>query len=291
MPRRPARPDPSFRRTSSSLRAYEVGPLRRARLTSVLRTGRPVLTLLVAPPGFGKTSLLADWADVDSRAFAWVTIEPQDNDQRVLWTYIGGALAAVVGAEPAAERLRGLAQDADPAAVAAHELESVDERIVLVLDDYFLLQSDDCHDTVIRFAELAPDHVQVVISTRADPPLPIARLRATGDLLEVRSADLAFTPDETEQVLNGILDLGLDPDAVAILHQRTEGWPAGIYLAYLSMRDSPERGTSSPPSGRRTATSSTTSGSRSSSRSSRRCSGSCSRPRSSTRSAARSPTS
>ena len=80
-----------------------------------------------------------------------------------------------------------------------------------------------------------------MISTRSTPPLPIARLRATGDLLELRSSDLGFTPDETEQFLNDSLGLGLDPDAVAILHQRTEGWPAGLYLAYLSMRQAEDR--------------------------------------------------
>ncbi|HEY7131367.1 MAG TPA: LuxR C-terminal-related transcriptional regulator [Candidatus Limnocylindrales bacterium] len=215
--------------------------LRRARLTSLLRAARPILTLIVAPPGFGKTSLLADWAAADPRTFAWVTIEPQDNDQRVLWTYLGAALAGAIGGSGSVDRFVRFAQDADPAAVVAHELESVDAEIVLVLDDYFLLESDDAHDTVIRFAELAPPNVQVVIATRATPPLPIARLRATGDLVELRAQDLAFTMDETDDFLNGSLELELEPDAVGVLHQRTEGWPAGLYLAYLSMRDSPER--------------------------------------------------
>jgi LuxR family transcriptional regulator, maltose regulon positive regulatory protein len=217
------------------------GSLRRGRLTSLLQAARPLLTLIVAPPGFGKTSLLADWAAADPRTFAWVTIEPQDNDQRVLWTYLGAALGGAIGSAAAVDRFVRFAQEADPAAVVANELESVDRDIVLVLDDYFLLESDDGHDTVIRFAELAPPNVQVVLATRAAPPLPIARLRATGDLVELRAGDLAFTPEETDDFLNGSLGLDLDPDAIAILHQRTEGWPAGLYLAYLSMRDSPER--------------------------------------------------
>ncbi len=239
--RAPGHPGPILQANKLQPPRLRDGTLRRARLTSLLRVARPLLTLFVAPPGFGKTSLLADWADVDPRTFTWVTIEPQDNDQRVLWTYIGAALATAVDEPVAVERLMGLARDVDPAASAAQVLAPIGRDVVLVLDDYYLLESDDCHDTVIRFAELAPDNVQVVISTRVDPPLPIARLRATGDLLELRPSDLAFTPDETEQFLNDGLDLGLDPDAVAILHQRTEGWPAGLYLAYLSMRGHPGR--------------------------------------------------
>ncbi len=217
------------------------GTIRRGRLTGLLRAARPTLTLLVAPPGFGKTSLLADWSDVDPRSFAWVTIEPQDNDQAVLWTYLGAAIGMAAGGPDLVERLVGCARDADPAATVAHGLEDQTKEVVVVLDDYYLLESDDCHDTVIRFAELAPPTIQLVISTRSTPPLPIARLRATGDLLELRSSDLGFTPEETDQFLTDSLGLTLEPDAVAILHQRTEGWPAGLYLAYLSLRQAADQ--------------------------------------------------
>jgi LuxR family maltose regulon positive regulatory protein len=215
--------------------------VRRDRLTNLLVAARPSLTLLVAPPGFGKTSLLADWADRDPRQFAWVTIDAQDNDQTVLWTYIGAALAKVFDPGSSTPRFIAHAREADPAAAVALELGAEEIECVLVLDDYQLLESDDCHDTVMRFVELSPPNVQIVISTRTDPPLPIARLRAAGELLELRATDLQFVPEESAEFLNRRLGLHLDPDAVGILHERTEGWPAGLYLAYLSMRGSADR--------------------------------------------------
>jgi LuxR family transcriptional regulator, maltose regulon positive regulatory protein len=197
--------------------------------------------LIVAPPGFGKTSLLADWSDVDPRPFAWVTIDVQDNDQAVLWTYIGSALGRIIGGGQLSSKLAGLAREADPAAAVAMELDGYESECVLVLEDYHLLESDDCHDTVMRFVELSPPNVQVAISTRVDPPLPIARLRAAGELLELRATDLQFALDESEEFLNRGLSLGLDSSTIEILHERTEGWPAGLYLAYLSMRASSDR--------------------------------------------------
>ena len=232
---------PALQATKLHAPKLRPGTVRRARLANLLAASRPSLMLIVAPPGFGKTSLLADWADVDPRPFAWVTIDIQDNDQAVLWNYIGSALGKVVDGGRRTSRLVGLAREADPAAAVAMELDAGEAECVLVLDDYHLLESDDCHDTVMRFVELSPPNVQVAISTRADPPLPIARLRAAGELLELRATDLQFTLDESQEFLNGSLALRLDPGTVDILHERTEGWPAGLYLAYLSMRASADR--------------------------------------------------
>jgi LuxR family transcriptional regulator, maltose regulon positive regulatory protein len=236
-----ARVGPALQATKLHSARLRRDSVRRGRLTNILSAARPSLTLFVAPPGFGKTSLLADWSASDSRPFAWLTIDAQDNDQTVLWAYIGAALGKVVDGGRLTPRLVALAREADPAAAVATELEAGNVECVLVIDDYHILESDDCHDTVMRFIELSPPTVQIAISTRTDPPLPIARLRATGELLEFRATDLQFAAEESEEFLNRSLTLRLDPSAVGILHERTEGWPAGLYLAYLSMRASADR--------------------------------------------------
>ena len=217
------------------------GTVRRARLTRTLVAARPSLSLVVAPPGFGKTSLLADWADVDPRTFAWVAIDRQDNDPTVLWTYIGAALGLATGGEEAANRLGALAREPDPAAALFAELKTPAAGVVLVLDDYHVIDADECHESVMRLIELAPPGVQLAISSRTDPPLPIARLRATEQLTEFRAPDLQFTPEETATLVNTSLGLGLPSDSVTTLHERTDGWPAGLYLAYLSMRAAEDR--------------------------------------------------
>ena len=113
--------------------------------------------------------------------------------------------------------------------------------MVLVLDDYHVIDADECHETIMRLIELCPPAVQLAISSRTDPPLPIARLRATEQLMELRARDLQFTPDETATLVNTSLGLGLAADSVTTLHERTDGWPAGLYLAYLSMRAAEDR--------------------------------------------------
>jgi LuxR family transcriptional regulator, maltose regulon positive regulatory protein len=204
-------------------------------------TSRAALTLIVAPAGFGKTSLLADWADVDPRPFAWVAIDLQDNDPTMLWSYIATALGRVVDDGRRASSFDGLAREPDPAAAVAAEIDADDTPIVLVLDDYHIVENDECHDSVMRFVELSPPNLQIAIASRTDPPFPVARLRAIGELLELRPTDLQFAPDESEELLNDRLDLQLDQESVEILHDRTEGWPAGLYLAYLSMQATPDR--------------------------------------------------
>jgi LuxR family maltose regulon positive regulatory protein len=214
--------------------------IRRPRLTETLITARPTLALIVAPPGFGKTSLLSDWADRDPRRFAWVNVGAQDNDPAVLWTYIGAAISGIDPHRIPPDEVMAVARGGDPVEAALRAVDEADAELVLVLDDYHLIQNKDCHATIFRFLEGAPANLEVVMSSRAEPPLRIARDRVRGRLVEIGAADLRFTPDECDEFLNDSLKLGLDRSDVDRLHDRTEGWPAGIYLAYLSLRGAPD---------------------------------------------------
>jgi LuxR family transcriptional regulator, maltose regulon positive regulatory protein len=214
--------------------------IRRARLTDVLRAARPSPVLVVAPAGFGKTSLLADWAAIDGRPFAWLSLGQPDNDRMVLWAYIAAALTAVGGTTWTGDQVSSIARTPDPVEVVLANL-TPDQDLVLVLDDYHLIESEACHDSVLRFIDLAPANLQVAISSRTAIPLPLGRHRASGTLVELGSSDLRFTTEESAAFLNGSLGLGLDDRSVTTLTERTEGWPAGLYLAYLSLRRAKDR--------------------------------------------------
>ncbi len=214
--------------------------IHRTRLTDVLRAARPSSVLVVAPAGFGKTSILADWAEIDGRPFAWLSLGTADNDRMVLWAYIAAALTAAGGMSWTSDELSAIARVPDPVGVVIAHLRT-DQEMVLVLDDYHAIESEACHESVLRFIELAPANLQVAISSRTAVPLPLARRRANGALIEIGSGDLRFTTEESDAFLNGSLALGLDDGSVVTLTERTEGWPAGLYLAYLSIRRTKDR--------------------------------------------------
>jgi LuxR family transcriptional regulator, maltose regulon positive regulatory protein len=207
----------------------------------MLVEARPRLVLLVAPPGFGKSTLLAEWAERDQRPFAWLLADEQDDDPTVLWTYMAAAVANALDEEMANERIRGIARDEAPEATLAQELETSGREIVIAIDDCFQIRDDRSHAALFRFIELAPSNVEIAIASRVDPPFPLARLRASGDVLELRAPDLRFTLDESRRLLNQSLSLDLDPQLVRKLHDRTEGWPAGLYLAHLGIRSATDR--------------------------------------------------
>jgi len=201
----------------------------------------PRLTLVSAPPGFGKTTLLAAWLDADAsarRPVAWVSLEESEREPASFWTYVVTALDAAApgvgaGALP-------LLQTANPPmetvlATVLNELEALPAGLDLVLDDYHLADGPGIAADVGFLLEHLPPQVRLVISTRADPALPLARLRARGQLVEVRAADLRFTLDEVAAYLNEAVGLELDAADVAALEGRTEGWIAALQLAALSM--------------------------------------------------------
>jgi LuxR family transcriptional regulator, maltose regulon positive regulatory protein len=203
------------------------------------------LTILSAPAGFGKTTLLTEWlaaesADgADRAAVAWVSLDRRDNDPTLFWTYVVTAIqAAVDGVGNAALQLLASSPPPIDAALAAllNDLDGHSSELMLVLDDYHVIETPAVHDGLTFVLEHQPRGLHVVLATRADPPLPLAQLRASGRLVEVRAADLRFTPEEAAAYLNGPMDLGLSDDHVAALEGRTEGWIAALQLAALSLQ-------------------------------------------------------
>ncbi|OBG33122.1 helix-turn-helix transcriptional regulator [Mycobacterium alsense] len=213
----------------------------RAALLDVLSAGlRRKLTLLSAPAGWGKTTLLAEWAlgaDEDQR-FGWLSVDPSDNDPVWFWMYVVAALQKISpGVGIRAVEL--LAMGADPVQVVLptllNDLDTIASPMVLILDDYHLVTSRAVHEQLAFFIGRIPANLHLVLATRSDPALPLARLRASGDLAEMRSDDLRFGPIEAEHLLNDVLRLDLADEDVQLLHRRTEGWAAGLYLAALSL--------------------------------------------------------
>ena len=206
------------------------------------RNSRPRLTLISAPPGFGKTTLLAAWLNAVTaaeRPVAWVSLEESERQPESFWTYVVTALdAAAPGVGAGALTLL---QAANPPidvvlATVLNELGALPAGLDLVLDDYHLADAPAIARDMTFVLEHLPEHVHLVISTRADPALPLAGLRARGELLEVRAADLRFTLDEVAAYFNEVIGLELDAADVAALEGRTEGWIAALQLAALSLQ-------------------------------------------------------
>jgi LuxR family maltose regulon positive regulatory protein len=212
----------------------------RARLTEPAAACGAPIVLVVAPPGFGKTTLLAQWNELDGRPFAWVSLDAKDNDPLVLWNYVVAAIRRIepgFGSEfdPVLNSAGGMMLDALLPRIL-NELEGTNHEIVLVLDDYHWLENPACHESIAFLVERKPRNVQLVVSSRSDPPIPLARQRASAGLFELRAAELGFTDAETAELFGGIGGLDLAPESIAIVQRRTEGWAAGLYLSILAVR-------------------------------------------------------
>src|SRR5215469_3634550 len=211
----------------------------RPRLVEALDEGLARGRVLVcAPAGFGKTALLASWARGGGRPVAWLGLDSGDSDPARFWRY---AVAALDRARPGlAGRAGPLPQRSFDELVTAliNELaaDPGPDEVLLVLDDYHLVDSEPVHESVAFLLENLPPGLRVVVSGRASPPLPLARLRARGQLAELRAAELRFTPEEAAALLDEAAGPDLPGPAVAALVARTEGWAAGLQLAGLSLR-------------------------------------------------------
>lgn len=220
--------------------------LDRRDLRARLAEGRHRLTLLNAPAGYGKTTLLAWWQQADvRRPFAWISLDANDSDPRRFWAYVADAVSRV---GPEAAGVRASLQGAEAPDIGElvlprliNAIAAVPRAIVLVLEDYHRLGDSKVHDQLAVLLERCPPNLRVVLSTRTDPPLPLARLRTSLELVELTVNDLRFSADEAAGLLNGRLELGLSEPGIGRLLERTEGWPAGVYLAGLALAESPDR--------------------------------------------------
>jgi LuxR family maltose regulon positive regulatory protein len=223
------------------------GFLARPRLLQQLAEGMAgELVLVCAPAGFGKTTLLGDWARHSRSPVAWLSLDPSDNDPARFWRHVAAALARVRPgiADQVAPLLGPPTPPSFEGLVTAliNELAAHPERVLLVLDDYHLVEAEAVHASLGFLVEHLPPGLRLVLASRADPPLPLARLRARGQLAELRERELRFTPEEAAAVLREAVgpDLPLPDAAVGALAARTEGWAAGLQLAALSLRGQPD---------------------------------------------------
>jgi LuxR family maltose regulon positive regulatory protein len=207
-------------------------------------TGRK-LTLVSAPAGFGKTSLLNKWLksreEVES-SVAWLSLDEGDNDPTRFLSYLVVALRRSIDEEFGEGVLAALRSPENPRFDALigtliNEMADLSEEIDIILDDYNLVDSESVHGIVTFLLEHLPENAHLVIASRVDPPLPLSRLRARGQMVEIGAAELAFTQEEALAFLRGVMNLDLSAEEVATLEEITEGWIAGLQLAALSMRD------------------------------------------------------
>jgi LuxR family transcriptional regulator, maltose regulon positive regulatory protein len=223
------------------------GIVTRGRLLQLLdENGTRRLCVVVAPAGWGKTTLLAEWTRVtaDRRSVAWLTLDETDDEPRQFWTYVITALrssAPELGESAlAALHVPGI----DPLDVALpallNDLYVSEARHVLILDDYHVLTDIRIHEAVEYLLGYLPPSLRLVISSRSDPPLPLARMRARGELTEIRAADLRFSAAEAAGLVSAVGQVSADADVVEPLVGRTEGWAVGLKLAALTIRGAPD---------------------------------------------------
>jgi LuxR family maltose regulon positive regulatory protein len=214
----------------------------RARLAQELgNVDSPRLLLVSAPAGFGKTTLLSQWLAADGegdRQVAWLSLDEADNDPHRFLEHLVAALQVVADVAEAAQLVATGSQVPAEAVLTSlvNDLDLQPGRVVLALDDYHVIEAPEVHRALTFLLDNLPPRATLAVATRADPPLPLARLRARGELVELRAADLRFTPDEAAAFLGDVMGLDLDPSQVSALEARTEGWVAGLQLAGLSLR-------------------------------------------------------
>jgi LuxR family maltose regulon positive regulatory protein len=215
--------------------------VRRPQLFARLDEGRQrKLTLISAPAGFGKTTLVSEWIFDCGQPVAWLSLDQEDNDPiRFLTNLVYSLKTAPINI---GDGFLGTLESPQPLqfefvlTTLLNEISSIPDHFFLVLDDYHVIDAKPVNDALVFLLEHLPQQMHLVIATREDPPLPLARLRARGQLAELRAADLRFSPSEAAEFLNRVMGLNLQTKDIAALEARTEGWIAGLQLAAISMR-------------------------------------------------------
>ena len=231
---------------TTKLRAPRPRPnlVARPRLSEALAAGGGCrLTLVSAPAGFGKTTLLGEWSEdlvADGSSVAWLSLDGSDNHPARFFSYLLGALREVEDGIGESILAALDAPQSPPVDVVmgalVNDLADLPQEVVIVLDDYHVVDSRPVHEAVSFLLEHMPENVHLMIAGRSDPPLPLPRLRARDHVTEIGAADLRFTPEEATAFLNDAMELALSAGDVAALEEVTEGWIAALQLAALSMR-------------------------------------------------------
>src|SRR5438132_5060741 len=213
----------------------------RPRLLERLNAGlHRKLTLIAAPAGFGKTTLVSEWVEGIDRPTAWLSLDEGENDPTRFLAYLVTALQTI--AATLGEGVLGVLQSSRPPPPEAmltallNEITTLPDQFVLVLDDYHVIDAKPVDMALTYLVEHLPPQMHLVIATREDPQLPLARLRARGHLTEVRAGDLRFTPSEAAEFLNQGMGLTLSAEDITALERRNEGWIAGLQLAAISLQ-------------------------------------------------------
>ena len=215
--------------------------VQRSRLTARLNEGvQRRLTLISAPAGFGKTTLLGEWIPTSARCVSWVSLDKGDNDVMRFWNYVVAALQMLQS--NLGKNTQELVNSPQPPSFETiltsliREITAFPEAFALVLDDYHVIEAPPIHQGLAFLLEHLPRNMHVIITSRADPALPLARMRARREITELRAHDLRFTLAESADFLNDVMKIGLEEKDIAALDHRTEGWIAGLQLAALSLQ-------------------------------------------------------
>jgi len=216
-------------------------PLARSHLIQRLESGHNrKLTLISAPAGYGKSTLVHLWLASSSEPVAWLSLDANDNDVGVFLRYL---VAAVHGVAPTACQTIAALLDGPQLPPQSYLLQAISEAVAdlsepltVVLDDYHVIHNAEIHDLIATGLQYQSPHLHLVLITRQDPPFSVARLRVSEQMTELRLADLRFTPEEMHHYLEGLIDEALSAELFDVVAQRTEGWPVGLRLIRLALK-------------------------------------------------------